>query len=87
MTDKTTSDASWSVYIIQCGDGTLYTGITTDIARRLVQHQSGQGAKYTHGRGPLTLLYSESGHSRSSASKREIYIKTLSRTDKLQLCT
>jgi len=76
---------SWFVYIIHCTDDTLYTGITTDIERRYTQHSSQQGAKYFRGRKPQKLVYQESGHNRSTASKREIEIKGLSRAEKFQL--
>lgn len=76
---------TWFVYILKCGDDTLYTGITTDISRRLSVHESGKGAKYTKGRGPLTLVYQEECLDRSMASKREIEIKALSRSDKENL--
>jgi len=76
---------SWIVYIIHCTDNTLYTGITTDIERRYVQHSMQQGAKYFRGRKPKKLVYQENGHDRSTASKREIEIKKLSRVAKLQL--
>lgn len=68
---------SWQVYIIYCSDGSLYTGITTDIARRFEEHRSGRGARYFRGRTPLHLVYLENGHNRSSASRREIQIKHL----------
>jgi len=73
------------VYILKCRDGSLYTGITPDIERRLTQHQAGTGAKYTRGRGPVRLLYEESYPDRSSASKRENQIHRWSREKKLQL--
>ena len=73
---------NWQVYIILCSDDTLYTGITTDFQRRLAQHASGRGAKYFRGRQPLRIVYQESGHSRSSASRRELEIKALDRTEK-----
>ena len=76
---------SWSVYILRCGDDTLYCGITPDLEKRLEQHRSGKGAKYTRGRGPLELVYSEALPSRSEALKREAAIKRLRREEKLQL--
>ena len=76
---------NWLVYIILCTDDTLYTGITTDLQRRLAQHASGRGAKYFRGRQPLRIVYQESGHSRGSASRRELEIKALARTEKLIL--
>lgn len=75
----------WSVYILECGDGSLYTGITNDVPARILAHQEGRGAKYTKGRGPLTLKYQEECDNRSEASKREISIKKLSREEKLAL--
>lgn len=75
----------WSVYILECGDGSLYTGITNDVPARLVAHQEGRGAKYTKGRGPLMLKYQEECMDRSAASKRESAIKKLSREEKLAL--
>ncbi len=75
----------WQVYIIRCSDGTLYTGITVDIERRLAQHGSSTGAKYFRGRRPEAVVYLEGGHDRSSASRREASIKQLSRMDKLRL--
>jgi len=75
----------WAVYILQCADGTLYTGITNDVTRRFQEHQNGTGAKYTRGRGPLKLLYTEELATRSVALKREAAIKAMSRTDKLAL--
>jgi putative endonuclease len=73
---------NWHVYIILCSDDTLYTGITTDIERRMRQHADGSGAKYFRGRQPKQLLYLEGGHDRSSASKRELSIKGLKRPEK-----
>ncbi|MDA1129686.1 MAG: GIY-YIG nuclease family protein [Chloroflexi bacterium] len=76
---------NWTVYILQCADGTLYTGITNDLERRLAEHQSGQGAKYTRGRGPLRIVYQEDCRDRALASKREIEIKSMDRKAKLLL--
>jgi putative endonuclease len=72
-------------YILQCGDGTLYTGWTNDMQRRLQAHKSGQGAKYTRGRGPFTLVYLEQSDSRQQAMSREARIKRLNRKEKLEL--
>lgn len=74
--------APWYVYILRCGDGTLYTGITDDVPRRLAAHRSGKGAKYTRGRGPLELVYQEQVPDKSAALKREIAIKRLTRPEK-----
>ncbi|MEL4860832.1 GIY-YIG nuclease family protein [Pseudoflavonifractor phocaeensis] len=76
--------AYW-LYILRCGDGTLYTGTTDDVARRLAVHQSGKGAKYTRGRGPLTLAYQEACADKSAALRREIAVKKLTRAEKLAL--
>lgn len=76
---------SWHVYIILCTDGTLYTGITTDVARRLRAHAAGKGAKYFRARHPEALVYLETGPDRSWASKREFFIKGLSRGGKEEL--
>ncbi len=76
----------WYLYILRCGDGSLYTGITTDVEKRLEAHRSGKGAKYTRGRGPLELAYRESCGSHSEALKREWEVKALSREEKLALC-
>lgn len=75
----------WYLYILRCADGTLYTGITTDVHRRIAAHQTGKGAKYTRGRGPLVLAYEECCGSHSEALKREAQIKRLSRGNKLLL--
>ncbi|MCX7571671.1 GIY-YIG nuclease family protein [Tumebacillus sp. DT12] len=74
-----------TVYLLECGDGTLYTGIASDLRRRLLQHASGKGAKYTRGRGPLLLRYAELQPDRSSALRREIEIKRLTRAQKLAM--
>ena len=104
---KPANGNAWFVYMIRCDDGSLYTGITTDIARRWEEHRqvrqqrSGRGkvaqnnvvarkttgAKFFRGRRPLQLAYIESGHDRSSASRREAAIKRLSRAEKLLLVT
>ena len=76
---------SYWLYILRCGDGSLYTGITTDVRRRLEQHRAGTGAKYTRGRGPLTLAYQEECGSRSAALQREWAVKQLTRAEKLAL--
>ena len=78
-------EKTWYVYILRCRDDTLYTGITDDLNRRLEAHNAGKGAKYTRGRGPVKLCYSEAQESYSAALKREYAIKQLSRTEKLAL--
>lgn len=78
-------EREWTLYILECADGTLYTGITDDLNRRLRAHSRGKGAKYTRGRGPLVLRYRESCPDHSTALKREIAIKRLSRCQKWEL--
>ncbi len=80
---KKTARKPWFVYILECGDGTLYTGITTDVDARLASHSEGRGAKYTRGRGPLSCVYRETCRGRKSALRREYAIKKLSRDEKL----
>ena len=75
----------WYVYLLRCRDGTLYTGCTDDVARRLAAHQSGRGAKYTRSRLPVALVYQEPCQDRSAALRRERAIKQLSRAQKLAL--
>ena len=76
----------WVVYILECKDGTLYTGITDDFDRRFAAHSAGKGAKYTRGRGPLTLRYLEKCEDHSHSLKREFAIKQLSKMQKVELC-
>lgn len=78
-------DSIWYLYILRCGDGSLYTGITTDVERRFEAHRSGKGAKYTRSRGAEEIAYREACGSRSEASKREWQVKQLTREEKLQL--
>lgn len=74
------------VYVVQCSDGTLYTGYTTDIEKRVATHNAEKGgAKYTNARKPVTLVYSEVCNSKPDALRREIEIKKLSRAEKLLL--
>ena len=75
----------WYLYILRCGDGSLYTGITTDVEKRLEAHRSGKGAKYTRGRAPLELVYQEECGDHSTALRRELEIKALPREEKLKL--
>ena len=75
----------WIVYILECKDKTLYTGITNNLERRLSQHESGVGAKYTKGRGPFQVVYTETQENRARASQREHEIKCLSKQEKLRL--
>jgi putative endonuclease len=76
----------WYVYIVECFDGSLYTGITTDVNKRIGTHNQGKGAKYTRGRRPVVLLISFSVESKGVALKEEYRIKQLTRKDKLKLC-
>jgi predicted GIY-YIG superfamily endonuclease len=72
----------WTVYLARCGDGSYYTGITTDPVRRVAQHNAGSGAAYTRSRLPVTLVYAETAPSRSAALRREHAIRNLSRREK-----
>ena len=76
---------SYFVYILKCNDKTLYTGITTDIERRLKEHQNKTGSHYTTARGADKIIYTEEHPDRSAASKRELQIKKLTRTEKIKL--
>jgi predicted GIY-YIG superfamily endonuclease len=73
------------VYMLRCGDGTLYSGITNDLDKRFAAHESGRGARYTRGRGPLRLVYREEVKDKSAALKREHALKRLPRARKLAL--
>jgi putative endonuclease len=73
------------VYILKCKDGSLYTGCTTDVARRFAEHQAGTGASYTRARGAQKMVYTEKQKDRSNAQKRESAIKKLPRIEKLKL--
>jgi putative endonuclease len=79
-----TAGMNWQVYIILCSDGSLYTGITTDVVRRFAQHRAGTGARYFRGRSPLRLVYLEPGYDRRSA-RREAQIKRLATDAKRRL--
>ena len=79
------TERKWYVYMLRCGDDSLYTGITDDVQRRLAVHKSGKGAKYTRGRGPLQLVHQEQYDTKSEALRRELEIKALSRQEKLML--
>lgn len=79
-------NSSWFVYMVRCVDLTLYTGVTTDLQRRVAEHNgSSKGARYTRARQPVRLVYCEQAESRAAACRREAQIKTLSRTAKLAL--
>ncbi len=75
----------WHVYILHCGDGSLYTGISPDVEARLEAHRGGKGARYTRGRGPLELVYQEAVGTQAEATRREAAIKKLSREQKSEL--
>lgn len=75
--------ATWFLYVLRCGDGTLYTGIALDVAARLQAHSEGRGARYTKGRGPLELVHQTAIGSRSEALKAERAFKALPRAQKL----
>lgn len=79
----------WNVYILRCADGTLYTGVAMDVARRVHEHNAGGrlAASYTRGRRPVVLVHREAAASRSAALRREYQIKQMSRQDKLRLLT
>ena len=85
LTEGVIERMSWYIYILRCGDDTLYTGITDDVEKRFAAHCAGKGAKYTRGRGPLTLVYTEQAEDKSAALKREHAIKKLTRAEKLNL--
>jgi predicted GIY-YIG superfamily endonuclease len=78
-------DKVWLLYILRCGDGSLYTGIAVDVQARLQMHRSGKGAKYTRGRGPLELVYTEVCGSHSDALRRELEVKSLPAAEKRRL--
>ncbi len=78
-------ERTWYVYMLRCGDGSLYTGIAVDVEYRLKMHRCGKGAKYTRGRGPLELVYREKCADHSTALKREWAIKALSKEEKESL--
>lgn len=81
------SESIWFVYIIKCADGSLYTGVATDVDRRFAEHEAGapKGAKYTRGKGPLELVYQREVGTRSEACKEELRVKSLSKEQKLAL--
>jgi predicted GIY-YIG superfamily endonuclease len=76
---------SWHVYIVQCRDGSLYTGVAKDLEKRIAQHNKGKGAKYTRSRRPVTLVYQEPVEDKGQALRRELDIKQWSRQAKLAL--
>ena len=78
-------ESVWYLYMLRCGDGALYTGITTDVKKRFAAHCAGKGAKYTRGRGPPELVYQEVCRSHGDALRRELAVKKLKRNEKLDL--
>ena len=78
--------SGWCVYLLACGDGTLYAGVTNDLPKRLAAHTSGRGARYTRGRGPVRPVYVEPCADRGEALSREHALKQLTRRQKLKLC-
>lgn len=78
-------ESTWYLYILRCRDASLYTGITTDVEKRLEAHRSGKGAKYTRGRAPLELVYREECGTHSDALKRELAVKALTREQKQEM--
>jgi len=76
---------AWTVYMLECSDTSLYTGITVDLERRLDEHSKGKGAKYTKHRGPFTVVFSEFQETMGQALKREAEIKSMKREEKLGL--
>ena len=77
---------NWVCYLLRCADDSLYCGISNDMEKRLAAHNAGTAAKYTRARGPVELVYTEVCANRSAASKREMAIKKLARSEKLELC-
>jgi len=73
---------NWVAYMLECADKSLYTGITTNLERRLAEHAAGKGAKYTRGRGPFRLVYSETCAGRAEATRREAAIKLMAKVKK-----
>ncbi len=78
---------NWTVYILHCADGSVYTGISTDVQKRVRMHEAGTGAKYTRGRGPFRVIFTETHATKSEALSREMAIKKLSKQAKLALHT
>lgn len=82
---ETYMEKKWFVYMLECADGSLYTGIAVDVQKRFAAHQAGKGAKYTRGRGPLLLVYTEECEDHSQALRRELEIKSLTKEAKQKL--
>jgi len=79
---RITAAEKWWIYIVECADGTLYTGIALDVDARIVQHNDGTGAKYTRGRRPVRLVYTETARGQSAALRRELALKGQSAVEK-----
>ena len=77
--------SKWKIYILECNDGSLYTGITTDLEKRVKRHNEGRASKYTRAKTPVAVVYTEDAVNEPLAKKREAEIKKLSRQDKLKL--
>ena len=76
---------SWVTYMVRCSDGTLYTGVTNDLEKRVKTHNAGKGAKYTRSRLPVTLVYMETHYDRSTAQRAEAELKGLKRAEKIEM--
>jgi predicted GIY-YIG superfamily endonuclease len=85
MPAKFMGKPSWFVYVLRCADGSLYTGITTDLSRRCKEHSAGTASRYTRSRLPAELIYQEAARNRSQALKREAEIKAMSRREKVAM--
>jgi putative endonuclease len=85
VTAAVPAPAAWIVYLVRCRDGTLYAGITNDLARRIAAHDAGRGARYTRGRGPVKVVYLERCATRGAALRREAAIKRLPAREKRAL--
>jgi len=85
VTPAEAAGAVWSLYVLECGDGSFYTGVTTDIDRRLREHQEGTASRYTRTRRPVVLAYREKCGTRSQSLARECAVKSLSRRRKEEL--
>lgn len=81
------SSVAWLVYMIRCGDGSLYTGVTNDLPKRLHKHRTGKGAKYTAGRGPLTVVWESHALDKPAALKLEAKIKRMGKAAKERVIT
>ena len=78
-------ERNWFVYIVNCADGTLYTGITNDLDRRIKAHNAGTASKYTRVRRPVSIVYSEEVETKGDALRRELQIKRLTRSEKMEI--